>query len=55
MWALIIGDQGLIDEPTAPVLVLLAVAPTAVVLALVVSWWPGTVATRRPGHVLRSE
>jgi ABC-type lipoprotein release transport system permease subunit len=55
VWALIIDRQGLLDAPTAPTPVLLAVAPIAVVLALVVSWWPGMVATRRPGHVLRAE
>jgi ABC-type lipoprotein release transport system permease subunit len=55
VWALVIGSHGLLDAPTAPMPVLLAALPAAVVIALVVSWWPGTTATRRPGHVLRSE
>lgn len=55
VWALVIGDRGLLDAPTIPVLVLLAVVPGAVALAVLVSWWPGASASRRPGHVLRSE
>ena len=54
-WELVIGSQGVLDAPTIPSLVLLAVAPAALLLAFVVSWWPGASASRRPGHVLRSE
>ncbi len=54
-WAVIIGGQGLLDSPSVPTVVLLAVVPAGLALALVVSWWPGTAATRRPSTVLRAE
>lgn len=54
-WRVVIGGQGLIDRPAVPVAALLAVAPGASVAAVLVSWWPGSRAARRPVHALRAE
>lgn len=55
VWTLVIGGKGMLDAPTVPALVVVGVIPAALLVALAVSWWPGTAATRRPGQVLRSE
>jgi ABC-type lipoprotein release transport system permease subunit len=47
-WLAVIGDLGVIDDPTTPVLLVLAVIPIALVAALVIGAWPAWSAGR--GH-----
>ncbi len=54
-WTLVIGGKGMLDAPTVPALVIVGIVSAALLLALALSWWPGTAAARRPGQVLRSE
>lgn len=55
VWGVIIADHGVLDAPSVPTLALLLLVPTAVLLALAVSWWPAVAANRRISHALRTE
>ncbi len=45
-WQLMVGGLGVIDDPGIPWRTLVMLAPVAVVLALVLAWWPGRQAVR---------
>lgn len=55
VWRLVISGQGVLDDPTVPALVLVAVVPVALVVAVLVSLGPSATATRRASIALRSE
>ena len=55
-WTLSVRDLGMVDPPTNPIAILLAVVVAGLVLAVLVAVPPGLIATRRrPAAALRSE
>lgn len=54
-WRAIIGGQGVIDAPAVPVVAVAVVGPAAFLVALLLSWRPGTHASRDLASALRSE
>jgi hypothetical protein len=56
VWRLMVGDLGVLDDPSAPWPLLIAVLPALVVAALVVAALPAwAAARRRPAELLRAE
>jgi hypothetical protein len=56
VWRLMVGDLGLVDEPSSPWALLAAFLPAVVVVALVVAVVPAwSAARRRPADALRAE
>lgn len=55
VWELLIADQGLVDAPSVPVLLLLSLVPATLLLGGLLSWWPGRMAGRAPAQSLRAE
>jgi ABC-type antimicrobial peptide transport system permease subunit len=56
VWQLASEDVGAVNDTVVPWRVLVAVLPVALVAAVVVAWWPGRRAGRRPPAVtLRAE
>ena len=55
-WQLLIGDLGLVDDPTNPTLALAVIGPASIALAVLLARGPGRLATQgHPVTVLRSE
>jgi hypothetical protein len=54
-WGVIIAGHGVLDAPSLPVVVLVALVPVALLLALAASWRPAVSATRHTALTLRSE
>jgi ABC-type antimicrobial peptide transport system permease subunit len=56
VWSGLVGDMGVIDDPTQPWVVLALVLPVSLVLALVAGWIPSRNAVRlSPAAALRAE
>jgi len=55
VWRAIVGDLGLIDDPTVPAVALAAIGPLSLAVAVGLSWIPGRQASRLSPSVLRAE
>lgn len=54
-WRVVIDGHGLLDAPSVPWMALVVVVPASILVAVLVSWWPGVSVSRRPSLALRSE